>query len=80
MNNFLQKRKFKKLFFKKNIIVRDKIILDNIAKAKEFIDQKRNTEAMLLLGNIYIAHFENIHSKLKQTLKTTHHCIQQFQI
>ena len=28
---------FKKLFFKKNIIVRDKIILDNIAKAKEFI-------------------------------------------
>jgi hypothetical protein len=60
---------FKKLFFKKNIIVRDKIILDNIAKAKEFIDQKRNTEAMLLLGNIYIAHYENIHSKLKQTLK-----------
>jgi len=60
---------FKKLFFKKDLIVRDKIILDNISLAKELINKNKNTDAMLLLGNIYIAHFENIHSKLKQILK-----------
>jgi hypothetical protein len=63
-----------KLFLKKNQIVIDKqisntLIIDNINKVKELILQGKNIESMLLLGNIYIAYYENIHSKLKQTLK-----------
>jgi hypothetical protein len=57
-----------KLFLKKKQIS-NALILDNISKVKELQLQGKNTESMLLLGNIYIAYYENIHSKLKQTLK-----------
>lgn len=65
---------FEKLFLKKNKIVNDKqisntLIIDNILKVKELQQNGKNTESMLLLGNVYIAYYENIHSKLKQTLK-----------
>ena len=60
---------FEKLFLKKNKITNNQLIIDNINKVKELQLQCKNIEAMLLLGNIYIAYYENIHSKLKQTLK-----------
>ena len=47
----------------------DLLIVNKIIEAKELINKGKNTEAMLLLGNIYIAFYENIHSKLKQTLR-----------
>jgi hypothetical protein len=58
-----------KLFLKKNSITNNALIIDKINVVKELQLQGKNTEAMLLLGNIYIAYYENIHSKLKQTLK-----------
>lgn len=60
---------FAKLFLKKNPITNNALIIDNINKVKELQQQSKNIESMLLLGNIYIAYYENIHSKLKQTLK-----------
>lgn len=58
-----------KLFLKKNPITNNPLIIDNINKVKELLKNGKNIESMLLLGNIYIAYYENIHSKLKQTLK-----------
>jgi hypothetical protein len=58
-----------KLFLKKNPITNNSLIIDKINVVKELQLQGKNTESMLLLGNIYIAYYENIHSKLKQTLK-----------
>jgi superfamily I DNA/RNA helicase len=65
---------FAKLFLKKNLFVNNEqisntLIIDNINKVKELQKNGKNTESMLLLGNVYIAYYENIHSKLKQTLK-----------
>jgi len=60
---------FAKLFLKKKPITSNQLILDNILLVIELQQQGKNMEAMLLLGNIYIAYYENIHSKLKQTLK-----------
>jgi len=58
-----------KLFLKKNSITNNELIINNINKVKELQKNGKNIESMLLLGNIYIAYYENIHSKLKQTLK-----------
>lgn len=58
-----------KIFLNKTPISNNQLIIDNILKVKELQKNGNNTESMLLLGNVYIAYYENIHSKLKQTLK-----------